>query len=249
MAPLDRTAKVKRLFFQILIGCLVGAAAIAVVSVLVGSFNDVLARALGTIGLVALHALLSFSYISETEKRDKKDGARSIELFSNTVFTLIIVSFITSVFAVWQLLGGELTVKLYELYTVILFATLHADVLYRIRGFDKKIDNTVAGNYIFMAAVVVMLMIVIFAPKPDALGDFYYRLLSAIGIIDATMTITAVIMHKLYLQRHPQAVNEAVQASPAQHRDFWKHPLVVLLLVYLGFQVIGSLVVLALRGF
>src|SRR3989344_5441087 len=121
---LSKTDRFKRIFFQILIGYLLGAAAVAVIAVLVGSFNDTLGRALGTIAVVALHAVLSFSYITEAEKRDKKDGGRSIELFSNTVFTLIVVSFITSVFAIWQLLDGTITLKLYMSYGVLLFATL-----------------------------------------------------------------------------------------------------------------------------
>lgn len=201
--PLSRSEKLKRSFFQVLIGCLIGSAAIAVIAVLVGSFNDTLGRALGTIAMVALHTLLSFSYITETEKRNKKDDGRNIELFSNTVFALIAISFITSVFAIWQLLGSEITLKLYLFYGVILFATLHADVLYRIRGFAKRINNTVTVNYLFMTGIVVMLTIVIFSPTPSDLGEFFYRLLAATGIVDATMTITVIIMHKMYLQKHP----------------------------------------------
>lgn len=247
--PLNKAAKFKRIFFQVLIGCLLGAAAIAVTAVLVGSFNDTLGRALGTIAMVALHAALSFSYITETEKRDKKDGGRSIELFSNTVFALIVISFITSVFAIWQLLDGTLTLKLYMSYGVILFATLHADVLYRIRGFEKRIDNVVAVNYFFMAIVVGMLFVVIFSSSPSDLGEFYYRLLAAVGIVDATMTITAIIMHKMYLQKHPVLAASVVQAATAQSKNFWKNPLVILLLIFLAFQVIGSLIALVMRGF
>lgn len=248
LLPPSKSEKLKRSFFQVLIGCLLGAAAIAVVAVLVGSFNDILGRALGTIAVVALHALLSFSYINETEKHDKKNGSRSTELFSNTVFTLITISFVTSVFAIWQLLGGEITFKLYLLYVVILFATLHADVLYRIRGFEKRIDTTVAANYIFMAVVATMLTIVIFSSSPSDLGEFFYRLLAAAAIVDATMTITAVIMHKMYLQKHPELAVQDTQADTVKSKNFWKNPLVVLLLIFLAFQVMGSLIGLVLRG-
>lgn len=245
----SKADRFKRSFFQVLIGCLIGAAAIAVIAILVGNFNDTLARALGTIAMVALHAVLSFSYITETEKRDKKDGGRSIELFSNTVFVLIVVSFITSIFAIWQLLAGSLTLKLYMSYGVLLFATLHADVLYRIRGFENRINIVVTTNYFFMATVVAMLFIVIFSNNPSDLGEFYYRLLAATGIVDATMTITAIIMHKMYLQKHPVLASTAAQAATAQSKNFWKNPLVVLLLIFLAFQVIGSMIALLMRGF
>lgn len=246
---LNKTDKFKRSFFQVLIGCLLGAAAIAVIAVLVGSFNDTLTRALGTIAMVGLHAIISFSYITETEKRDKKDGARSIELFSNTVFVLIVVSFVTSVFAIWQLLDSSLTLKLYMAYGVLLFATLHADVLFRIRRFEKRIDNVVTANYLFMAIVVAMLFVVIFSDSPSDLGEFYYRLLAAFGIIDATMTITAIIMHKLYLQKHPTLAVSAAQTATAQSKNFWKNPLVILLIIFLAFQVVGSLIALLMNGF
>jgi len=247
--PLSKAGRFKRSFFQVLIGCLLGAAAIAVIAVLVGSFNDTLGRALGTIAMVAIHAILSFSYITEIEKRGKKDVGRSIELFSNTVFVLIVVSFITSVFAIWQLLGGSLTAKLYMSYGVLLFATLHADILYRIRSFDKRIDSVVTVNYFFMAIVATMLFIIIFSNSSSDLGEFYYRLLAACGIIDATMTITAIIMHKLYLQKNPVLAASAAEIATPQSKNFWKNPWVVLLLIFLAFQVIGSITALLMRGF
>jgi hypothetical protein len=39
-------------------------------------------------------------------------------------------------------------------------------------------------------------------------------LLAALGIIDATMTITAIIMHKMYLQKHPAVA--AAEAKPLE---------------------------------
>lgn len=246
--PLSKTDKFKRIFYQILIGCLLASAAIAVVAVLAGGFNHTLGRALATIAMVALHSLLSFGYISETEKQDKKDGGRSTEFFSNTVFTLIVISFMTSIFAIWQVLDGSITLRLYASYGVLLFAILHADVLYRIRSFEKRIDSVVASNYFFMAIVVAMLFVIIFSGSPSDLGAFYYRVLAASAIIDATMTITAIIMHKMYLQKHPRLAAEAAHATAAP-KNFWRNPLVVLLLIFLAAQVIGTLIGLLAHGF
>lgn len=226
-----------------------GAAAIAVIAVLVGSFNDTLARALGTIAMVALHAVLSFGYITGADKRDRRDDGRSIELFINTVFTLIVLSFITSLFAIWQFIEGSLTLKLYLSYGVLLFATLHADVLYRIRGFEKRIDGVVTVNYIVMTIVVLMIFAVIFSGTPSDLGDFFYRILAACGIVDATMTITAMIMHKLYLQKHPELSAKAAQSAVSQPKNFWRNPIVIILLIFLAFQAIGSLFALFTQGF
>lgn len=245
---LNRTDQIKRSFFQILIGCLIGSAGIAVVAVLVGSFSDTLGRALGTIAMVALHAIFGFSYISSTDNKDKKDGGRSIELFSNTVFALIAISFITSVFAIWELMSGELTLRLYGEYFILLFATLHADILYRIRGFEKRMDTLIEVNYVIMTIVVALLSVLIIIPETTSLGDLYYRLLAAIGIIDATMTLTIAIMQKLFLQKHPQAETESSSENAIRSRNFWKNPLVVLLFIYLFFQVVGGLFALIVNS-
>ncbi len=229
-----------------MIGCLVLAAGIAVVAVLVGKFSDTLGRALATIAMVALHAAFGLGYITGAENRGRKDGGRSIELFGNAVFTLIVASFVTSIFAIWHILGAWLAIKMYMLYGVLLFATLHADVLYRIRRFESRINTVVAANYFFMAAVVGMLVTVIFV-EPHHLGDFFFRLLAACGIVDATLSITAIIMHKLYLQKHPELTAKANHAAAASS-NFWKNPLVVLLIIFLGLQVAGSAVALVLRG-
>ncbi len=216
---------------------LIGIAVVAVIVGLVSNFNNVVIRELVTITMVALHGLLGFSYITSPERREKRAGVRSTELFSNTVFALIAVSFITSLFATWQLLGDQMTFKLYLFYGVVLFATLHADALYRLRGFDKKIDQAIVTNYLFMAVVAVMLTILIFASS-SYLGTVFYRVLAAMGIIDATTTIAVVVMHKMYLQRHPELAAQAARAAKAQLKNFWKNLLVTLLLVFVILQII-----------
>jgi hypothetical protein len=198
---------------------------------------------------LALHAALSFSYVTTAEKQDKKDGGRSIELFSNIVFALIVISFITSIFAIWQILGGLVTFKLYVAYGILLFATLHADVLYRIRRFEKTIDSIVNANYVLMAIVVLMLFVATFSGSLSELPSFFYRLLAATAIIDATMTITAVIMHKMYLQKHPVlTAAQNAQLTTEKSKNFWRNPLVIVLMFLLAAQVIGSLIALMLNG-
>lgn len=243
----SRSKKLKRFFLQTLLGSLIGAAVIAVIAVLVGSFNSTFARALGTIAMVALHALLSFGYISESDKRDK-EGSQTSEIFGNSVFAIIVLSFITSVFAIWQIISGDLALQLYLFYGVVLFAILHGEVLYRLRGYENRIDTTVYANYVLMTLVVIMLTFLIFYPERSDLNPFFYRLLAALGIIDATATITAIIMHKMFLQKHPELAAKAAEDERSKSKNFWKNPLVVLLLIFLAFQFIGGILGLILGG-
>lgn len=246
---LSNSQKIKRLFFQVLIACLVATATLAVVAVLTGGFSDILGKAIGTIALVAFHAILSLGYITNSEKKESMPGAKTLGLFSTTVFTLIVLSFITSVFAVWGLLDSDLTFRLYGIYTIILFATLHTDVLYRMNGQDKKIDYVINANYVFIAIVASMLIFLILAGQSAAnFGDMYYRILAALGIIDATLTISAVIMHKLFMQKHPEIAAAVDKANEKAGSNFWKNPIVILVLLYVFLQFMG-LVFGALRGY
>lgn len=242
--------KVKRLFFQIMIGCLIAAAGIAVVTVLAGSFNELLGKALFTIVLIAVHALISFGFISNNEKQETFEN---LSFFTNATFTIIVLSFITSVFGVWEILPGELVGKLYMLYFVLLFATLHGEVLAKMVGNQTSLDGIIYGNYFFMALVVLMLIPVIFAADASIISDFYYRILAAAGIVDATLTLVAVIMHKLYLQKHPKIVDPvfnaplpagAVQSQgqqPAKPRSRVANIFLTLLVGYIVLQLLSGL--------
>ena len=247
--------KLKSLFLKILIGCLIAAAGLAVVTVLVGHFNDMLDRALFTILLVAAHSLVSFSFILNNEKEETFD---SLTFFSNVTFILIVVSFITATLGVWQVLGGDLVARLYELYFVLLFATLHGEVLAKTLGKQSSIDKVVFVNYGFMTVVILMLIPIIFVNDLSSLSSFYYRLLAAAGIVDATLTLIAVILHKLYIQKHPAVVDPVFSVQPgAPHQPanqtgpsavyrFGMNIFVLILLFYVGFQILAAVALLFL---
>ncbi len=193
-------AQLKRLFLKTLIACLVAVGGLAVVTVLVGSFNELFFKALFTILFVALHSLFSLAFIQNNEKQDTFD---TLTVFSNATFGIIVLSFATSILGVWQVLPGELVARLYSFYGVLLFAILHGEVLSKTTGKQLGIDRLVRINYLFMAAVVALLLPIIFNGG-WTLGGFYYRALAAVGIVDATLTLVVVILHSLYLQKHPQ---------------------------------------------
>jgi hypothetical protein len=251
----------KNLFLKLLIGCLVVAAALAVVTVIIGHFNDIFAKALFTILLVALHCLISFGFIVNNEKEETFEN---LTFFTNVTFFIIVLSFITSILGVWTLLSGALVAKLYALYFVLLFATLHGETLSKTTGKQKNIDTTVSVNYFFMAIVVLMLLPVIFLNDNSSLPSIYYRSLAAAGIIDATLTLIAVILHKLYVQKHPTLTDnvfnlQQIPGQPGQNMQNAqiaaaapKHGMNIFVKILLGYvilQVIGSVFVMVLGAF
>lgn len=210
-------SSLKRIFLRIMIFCLIAAGGIAVITVLTGSFNETFAKALSTIMLVALHSLVSFGYINISEKSNQDStDINDLSFFHNTTFIIIILSFITSIFGVWGLIGGSLIAKLYLTYIILLFAVLHGEVLSKTKGNDTLTDTVVNANYIFMVAVVLMLLPCIYAS--DSVGDVYFRFVAAAGIIDAVLTLVAIILNKIYLQKHPKqesVIFNQIEAQPA----------------------------------
>lgn len=250
----------KRFFFKILIACLVAAASLAVVTILVGHFSDTLEKALLTIFLIAAHALISFGFISTNEKQDVLED---LKIFTNATFGVIVLSFITSIFGVWHIISADMVSKLYLVYFVLLFATLHAEILSKIVKIQSNLAKYVISNYLFMFVVVVMLMPVIFVNDKSSLGSFYYRLLAASGIIDATLSMVTIILHKLYLQKNPLTKDLAFSAPQAlggtamgvgaqqtvapQKRGM--NIFVKILIAYITLQILGALFVGAFGGF
>ena len=247
--------KFKSLFLKCLIGCLIAAAAIAVVTVIAGQFNDVLQMALYTILLIAIHCLISFGFIVNNEKQETFE---SLAFFTNATFVIIVFSFMTSVLGVWGVLDGGFVFRLYALYFVLLFAILHGEVLAKTTGQQESIDNVVYANYFFMVVVVLMLLPVIFYQNSGDLGAFYYRLLAAFGIIDATLTLVTVILHKLYIQKHPRVADpvfnlpgatmpvpagQPAPAAPKKRMNIF----VIILVGYLVLQ-FGAAIMMALIG-
>jgi hypothetical protein len=194
-------SSLKSIFFKVLMACLVAAAGVAIFTVLAGKFNDVLAKSLASIAMVALHTLASFSYIDATQKRHSPNA---LSFLTGAVFFFIVISFVTSVFGVWELIPTDLIYKLYATYFVLLFAILHAETLAKTLRTTQAITYVVGTNFVLMTIVTIMLMPVIYISNTSSLGDFYFRALAAAGILDATLTLLAVIMHKQYLDKHPE---------------------------------------------
>src|SRR4051812_22650256 len=123
-----QVAQLKKLAINVMIGSLIGAAAVAVIAVLVGQFNDTLGKALFTLLTVTLHALACLGFL---DSRTKADKTEELNFFTNTIFVLIVLSFVTAVFGIWELFPAGLVGRLYGTYFVIAFASLHGDMLHK----------------------------------------------------------------------------------------------------------------------
>ena len=230
-------AEFKKFFLFNLIGALVISAIVAVITVLIGEFNETAARVLFTLLMVVVHSLIALAFIWDNTRQNTFDR---LAFFTNILFLIIVVSFITSILGIWEVISSETVWNLYQTYFVIGFASLHSDILSKALKREKYLDMIVYLNYAFIAIVVLMLMPIIYIDNAfSVLGEIYYRFLGAAGIIDGTLSILAIIFYKLYMHKHPEEQNTlagGVQSGKTQKKglSIW----VWILIAYLLLQVV-----------
>ncbi len=231
-------AELKKFFLYTLIGALIASAGVAVVTVLVGKFNETSTRVFLTLLMVILHSLISLSFIWDDSRQKTFER---LAFFTNVLFMLIVLSFITSILGIWKIISGDLVGKLYQTFFVIGFASLHSDILSKVLQKETYMDLIAYANFVFIILVVGMIMPIIYvANATKVLGETYYRILGALGIIDGTLSILAIIFYKLYIHKHPEAQN--LLSAGSQSGDTKKKGLstwVWILIIYLIFQMIS----------
>lgn len=209
----DRTVKMRSLLIKLLLGCLVAAASVAVVAVLAGSMTEIVWRAIGTIVSAMIHIGILFAVVSITASGNKKMQI-STNFVVNASIIIIVCSFFTSMFSTWNVLGAEWSVKLYITYAVLLFLLLHAKTIMDVEAVYEKVRPYMYANFVFMMLVGALILGVVYVDGGwDLLDGFYGRLLGASVIIDVTLSMVIAVMHRLYLQSHP----EIAEAQQVRH--------------------------------
>ena len=235
--PAPHSSPLKSLFLKILIGCLLASAIVAVVAILAGGLGDVGGKALLTIFVVGLHALLALGFVNMDGTRDETGG---LKVITNVVFGIIILSFITATLGIWDVIPGDVAWKMYLCYGVLIVAVLHGEVLARMLNHQTITNTTIYANYVTMALVVTMLWIWILAPDMvEAMDPYFLRILAAAAVIDGTLTLTAVILDRLYLSKNPQLITSNSVVTRSSSNGF--SILVFIVIALVGLQMLPAL--------
>lgn len=224
-------AGLKKFFIFDLIGCLIAAAIVAVITVLFGNFDEVTWRVFFTLLMAIAHSLVSLAFVWDDSD---KNGLYSLPFFVNTIFVIIILSFITSIFGIWKIVSAENVWRIYQTYFYIGFASLHANILSKAFAKEKYMDMIIYANYAFIAGVVLLMQPIIYTTNAmRVLPEIYFRLLGAIGIIDATLSILTIIFYRLYMHKHPEL--RGVAAPTGRGISIW----VWVLAIFLVYQLLA----------
>ncbi len=212
---------------KLMLGCLVAAAAVAIVTILIGRFDSTTGRALVTVFSALFHIAVVFGLVSMTAS--KVDVApKATDFVINSSIVIAVLSFFTSVFGIWEVISGDVSGKLYVTYVVALFVLLHAKTLIDVQVVYEKVRPYVMANYVFIAIVATMILGLVYLPDGSTLiSGFYGRLLAASAIVDVTLSVIVAGMHRLHLQQHPELVAQQPTRSHSGSRI-----LIVLLLFF-----------------
>src|SRR4051812_24047453 len=96
-------AELKKFFLYCFIGSLIAAAFVAVVTVLFGHFDETTTKVYLTLFMVIVHSLVCLSFIWDDSRRDT---FHKLTFFTNTVFVLVVLSFINSIFGIWTIISS-----------------------------------------------------------------------------------------------------------------------------------------------
>ena len=125
---------------------------------------------------------------------------------------------------------------------------MHGDILSKALNKENYLNAIIYVNYVFMAIVVIMLQPVIYIDNVTrVLGEMYFRVLGAMGIIDGTLSILTIIFYKLYMHKHPKSENLLESGFEGQSVQKVKKSWSIwvwILMVYLFIQIVVPLVFL-----
>ncbi len=234
-------SEIKKFCIFSFIGSLIIAALVAVVTVLIGHFSEVTGRVFLTLFMVVLHSLVSLTFVWDDSRQKTFE---KLSFFINTIFIIIVLSFIASLFGIWKIVEAETVWHFYQTFFLLAFASLHADILSKAFGKEKYMNAVIVANYIFIVIVFLMLQGTIYVTDAfKVLGEFYYRILAALAIIDGTLSVLTIIFYKLYLHNHP----EIVIPIKKSHVSIWVIILLSPFFIFFFFFLVGVMRMAFLR--
>lgn len=204
----NRIGKLKLAFLYVLIGGLVTAALVAIISLLIGEFNSGIQKSLATIFVFFSHSLLILALL--WADRNNEVG-RSV--LPTTIFALTLANMITSTLSTWEIISAETAWRAVGLYFLIIGAVFIISGLLKLR---IKHQATQVGLFISIASISAL--IVALSPWVlDVVPEFnslYFRIIAALSILASTAFIITVILRGIALSRNKELKATGPVSSP-----------------------------------
>lgn len=203
--------QLRKYFVYILVGGLIVSALIAIIAVLVGEMTDIISKATSTVFIVILHSLIALGFISVTSSGRPNTGS---SIIVNTLFTITVLSLITSLLAVWDIVTDRaLIVNQYKVYFT---AVLTSIMIYGLLRSTEKDKSTVISRNVAIGSTLALFALSLPALyEMNNLPDIYYRVLVATGIVVSVSIVITIIFHWYFMSKNPQAKSTNEEAEQA----------------------------------
>lgn len=204
----ERIGKLKLWLLYVLIGGLVAAALIAIVAVLVGEFNTVLQKALGTIFIFVTHSLFILGLVwTDTQNR----LGRSI--IPTTLLATGLANIVTSTLGTWEIISTETAWRAVLFYMLLIGSAFLTTAAFRLRVPVKTIQILTYVTVGSIVAWTLMLTPWVFAVVEN-FNPLYFRIIAALTILVATTLLVTVILRTIALAREV-GLREKIKAERA----------------------------------
>lgn len=204
----SRLSKLKAAFLYVLIAGLAAAAIVSVVALLVGEFNSVISKSLGTIFILLIHSLLILALF--WGDRNNQIGKA---LLPTTIAALLFANMITMSIGIWEVISNDTAWHITGLYFLVLGAVFIVLGLLKLRV-AHQVTQVALYSSIGLLGVTVLALVPwvldLFAP----LDPLYFRIIAALSILTTTAFIIAVIIRSIAL-----AQNDSLKLTRPTHQS------------------------------
>ena len=204
----NRLGKLKLAFLYVLIGGLAASALIAIVALLIGSFNSEIQKSLITIFVFFSHSLFILALLWADKKNDI---GRSI--LPTTIFALALANMITTTLSTWEIITAETAWRALGLYMLVIGAVFIITGIVKLRINQKA---TKIGLYVSAGSIAALIIAI--APwvlqVVEEFDPAYFRLVAALTIFSSTAFLIALILRGIALARDSALLSTKPVSKP-----------------------------------
>jgi len=194
-----KNKQIKKYFMYVMIGGFIVSSLIAITAVLVGEFNEAIAKSLFTTLTIVIYSLFALAFMSI------KHETKADEIVVDTLLMVTVVSLMASILGIWEVIDSE---RVIDMFTASFYAVIASAIIRKVLLYDNIVDKltqtlskATIGVTIFTYFV---LMPSVFVNYPNELPEFVQRLTWATIILLVTMVVLTAISNKLYISQHPE---------------------------------------------
>ncbi len=234
----------KKILYVFLAGA-VATAAVAVIAIMTGGFTDTVGKTILTLLILISHTAVSILLLENLGKDREEPAARfavsDLQITSVAALLFTGASLLIAILATWSLVDdGEVLSKIYATMFVLLFAVAHSEALWYMRV-TKAAKALVPINLIFIGTVSAMLTYLLWLDGDPS--DLFNRSLASLAIIDATLTLSVIVIYSIYLKTLPKEAKG--KSLSTGWRIFWALVFILFILPWIA----QAVFFLLFRGF